>query len=124
MFIKQIEQFNGYEADIIVSDGNHNIRCYFSSYPPLKELNEGKLVQEISTLLAKDIIKVEQNRCLIQKGKDYYAYYLQGKVIALDTPTIEIGDLTIFLDSNFPNDIAVGDYVGLEVQRLDCSLQK
>ena len=124
MFIKQIEQFNGYEADLVVSDGSHNVRCYFSCYPPLKKLKEGMLVEEISTLLAKDINKVKQNRCLIQKGKDYYAYYLQGKVIALDRPMIDIGDLTILLDSNLPNDIVVGDYVGLKVQRLDCVLQK
>lgn len=42
MFIKQIEQFNGYEADLVVSDGNHNVRCYFSCYPPLKNSKKAR----------------------------------------------------------------------------------
>lgn len=122
MFVKQIEQFNCYEADLIVSDGQYNVRCYFSCYPPLTRIKEGQHVREIFTFLASDVVRVEQNKYLIKKEENYYAYYLQGKVIALDKPMISIGDLIIMLDSVFPKDITIEDFVGLNVERLDCVL--
>ena len=122
MFVKQIEQFSCYEADLIVSDGQYNVRCYFSCYTPLTRIKEGQHVREIFTFLASDVVRVEQNKFLIKKEEKYYAYYLQGKVIALDKPTISIGNLIIMLDSVFPKDITIEDFVGLNVERLDCVL--
>ena len=36
MFVKRVEQFSGYEADLVVSDGQYNIKCHFSCFPPLR----------------------------------------------------------------------------------------
>ena len=122
MFVKRVEQFSGYEADLVVSDGQYNIKCHFSCFPPLIKIKEEQPVREILTFLSENIVSVEQNKYLIKKKENYYAYYLQGKVIALDKPMISIGDLIIMLDSVFPKDISIGDYVGLNVKRLDCIL--
>ena len=122
MFIKKVENFDGIEADVIISDGHYEMKCYYYCLPLSKEVVVGQNVKEIYALLVRDIVRVNNDNILVIKESDYYSYTLQGQVTSIEKPTIGIGEITIILDSSFPKDITIGEYVKLEVKRLDCFL--
>lgn len=122
MFIKEVKNFNEYEADLIISDGTYEILCYFDAFPPIKNIEKGTNVKGLSTFLAEDIIRADRMEYAINKKEDFYSYQLQGEVLSIDKPIIGIGDIKLELDAPLPGDIAVGEYVQFNVMRLDCLL--
>ena len=122
VFIKNIQHYDKFsgEADIIVSDGKFDLLCY---YFPTKKNFLGTKVERISSLFAKNIMRVTDKECFTQKSKDHFAYHLCGEVIDTDKPLIRIGKMIIELDYPLPKDIEKGEYVEFEVERLDCEIE-
>ncbi|MDR0849920.1 MAG: hypothetical protein LBN07_00335 [Christensenellaceae bacterium] len=127
MYIKKISDYDGYTANVIVTDGTYNLICFYCGYTNGldKEIHENIEVKEISAMFSKNIMRINKSEYLIQKkyGKgEHFAYYLQGKVLDLTTPLIGIGKLTVELDSPLPKDIAQDEFIEFSVDRLDCFL--
>ncbi len=123
MVVKKNLESDGYNVDMIVTDGEHEIICYQYFSDPIKEKIEGKKVCEVTSLLAKNIMLSENDKYLISKGNSYYEYHLQGEVIETDKPIIGIGKIIIKLDQPLPKDIMKGQYIEFEVSRLDCIIE-
>ena len=120
MIVKQIKNYDNfsYEADIIVTDGISEVLCYCH---PAEMYKSGAPVKEILSLFAKDVMRVSSSECLIIKlAYNHYAYHLQGEVINIDEPVIRIGGLEIILDTHLAKDIKLGEFVELDVYRLNC----
>lgn len=122
MFIKQVKSFDKFsdEADIVVTDGKFELMCYCH---PSIQYPIGTEVKDITSFLAKNIMRAECNDCLILKLEDYYAYHLQGKIIDLINKVVLIGGIQIILDMSIPNDIKLGEYIEFDVLRLNCEIQ-
>ena len=120
MFVKEIRDYDKFsnEADIIISDGRHNLLCYCF---PTEMPKIGEKIKAVTSLFAKNIMRVKNNEFIIEKMTDYYAYHLHGEVIDCKTPKICIGDIIIYLDTSLPKDIKEGEYIELSVDRLDCT---
>jgi len=119
LFVKEIRDYDKFsdEADIIISDGRHNLLCYCF---PTKMPKIGQTINTITSLFAKNIMRVKDNEFIIKKETNYYAYHLQGEVVDREIPKIRIGDIIICLDTPLPKDIKKGEYIELTVDRLDC----
>ena len=121
MFVKGIKDYDKFsnEADVIVSDGQYDILCYCyqTSYHCI-----GNKVENITSLFACEIMRVDNNNFCIDKLDTYYSYHLQGEVVNIEKPVIRIGNLYINIDSHLPKDIKKGEWIELKVERLDCSL--
>jgi len=119
MYIKEFKDFDSDsgEADVIVTDGLHELMCYCH---PINNTKVGTIVEKVSTLFAENIMRVDSQKYLIKKESEHYAYLLQGKVLSCDEPLIGIGELIVELDKPLPKDIKQGEFVELEVYRLDC----
>lgn len=122
MFVKQVKKFDGYEADLIVSDGEYELLCYSYHYPPFKEIPEGRAVKDIISLRVGNIKRVDGQDYIIRKESGDYPYFLQGKVLDADKRVIAIGKITIKLDKPLDKSIKQGDFLEFTVQRLDCTL--
>ncbi len=123
MHVQQIKDYDDFsnEADIIVTDGTFELLCYCY---PAEIYKVGTQVQEISSLFAKDIMRVSNSDYLVIKLiNDHYAYHLQGEVVETTKPIIRIGGLKIILDTPFAKDIKSGEFVELDVYRLDCAIE-
>lgn len=123
MFVHEIKEYDkfSYEADIIISDGKYSLLCYCY---PTEMPKIGETIKKITSLFAKNIVKVYNNNFKIEKLIDYYSYHLQGEVIDIVNPKIRIGNLEIDLDVPFPKDIKKSEYVELSVDRLDCTFTR
>ena len=119
MYIKNIVHYDDFsgEADIVVTDGVHEIMCYCH---PIDNPQVNQSVKSISTLYADDIMS-EPNEELTAKKTDesHYSYYLVGKVINREKGLISIGKLIIEIDGYLPGDVKVGDIVKLSAVRMD-----
>ena len=62
------------------------------------------------------------NNYFIEKTDGYYSYHLQGKVLEINPPVVEIGKLRIVIDSQLPKDIKQNSFIDFSVERMDCSL--
>lgn len=119
MYLKEVKDYDKFsdEADIVVSDGQYELMCYCH---PSDYYNIGVPIKEISAVFASNIMRVQNKAYSVLKLEDYYAYHLQGEIIDIDLPSILIGGLKIILDSPLPKDVILGDYVELDVDRLNC----
>ncbi len=122
MYIKKIldyDDFSG-EADIIVTDGVHEIMCYCH---PIENPQVNQNVKSISTLAADKIMTAPYEEPNVKKtDESYYSYDLIGKIINIDESLISIGELIIKLDGYLPGDIQVGDIVKLYAVRMDAHI--
>ena len=120
MYIKKIfKSYEDYpEADVLVSDGEFELLCYALFY----DNKEGDTNFTLSPLMGESDIMTCDREYKIQKLDDgYYAYKLQGKLIALekDNGIVQIGSLIIHDVGWIPRDIKVGEFVEFEVMRID-----
>ncbi len=122
MFVKQVKKFDGYEADLVVSDGEYELLCYVYHYPPFREIPEGITVKDITSLHVKDIKRVSGQDCLIRKEAGDYPYFLRGKVVDIDKRIIAVGKILIKLDKPLDKSVKQDDFLEFTVQRLDCTL--
>lgn len=118
MYIKTMSAYDKFskEADVVVSDGKHDLLCHCDY---AEEVTIGGTIKSIDAFMATDIMREEEVGCAVQKISDYYAYRLVGRVIDINSPTVQIGKLKILLDSALPADIKVGEYIEFKVIRLD-----
>lgn len=119
MFVKAIKDYDKFsdEADIIVSDGKYDLLCY--CHPTEKPII-GEPIKKITSFFAKSIMRATKPEFIIEKLKDCYSYYLQGKLIDIASSKICIGNLIMCLDSVVPKDVKCGEFVSFFVDRLDC----
>lgn len=75
----------------------------------------------IDAFLSSNIVKAKEDICFSIKKDSYYAYEINAKIVDLATKKVSLGDIYIFLDSEFPGDLKLGDYVNFNVLRLDIS---
>lgn len=118
MYISKILNFNREdgEAELCITDGDYSVICY--AYPT-KTIAINQKVSGIYGFLCSEIVKSFENNYCINKLPQYYAYLLTAKVISKNGRIVQIGNLKIYLDTEFPKDILEGDYVSFRVQRLD-----
>ena len=116
MLIKTIREYDeeAKEADVVVSDGQHEILCYAQPF----ENNNTSFV-----LLAFDddnIMRALKNTYVVEKSKeDHYGYKLQGKLVDLKKRLVAIGDIVIELGNGIPKDIKENEFIEFTVVRVD-----
>ena len=121
MFIKQIVDYDktSGEMDLIVSDGKYELLCYCAcaQNSNLRSPN----IEKVQTFLADSIMRTPTHSFLVEKTSDgFYSYRLQGRVLKIDPPIIEIGKIPLVIDTPFPKDIIINEYVELFAKRIDC----
>lgn len=124
MKVKKVQKIDGYEAEIIVTDGEHDLLGYYydTNLPP-DQIKAGTLVREVSSFLAGNIFRAEAP-CWIRKGEGYFSYLLCGKVVKLSRNSIvKVFDFSIELDTQLPGDIREGEFVEFETMRLDVDVR-
>lgn len=118
MYISKIVNYNrgDSEAELCISDGNYSVICY--AYP-IENIALNQEVDGIYGFLCTDITKSFERRFYVDKLSQYYAYLLTAEVVSAKNCTVKVGELKIYLDTTFSNDILEGDYISFRVQRLD-----
>ena len=116
--IKDIDKFSG-EADVIVTDGTYELLCYYY-LGGFVDINMP--IKSISALFTENIMRSEEKRSLIERTDHYYSYHLCGCVEDVKIPKMSIGKISITLDHPLPKDIEIGEYIELDVQRLDVTV--
>lgn len=121
MYIFGVEEYykDDNEADIIVSDGYYQLRCYVY---PVKTISINQIVNCISGFACSDVVKIEHDNYDVIKLSQYYAYELHAKVVSRKKNVVKVGGLRIYLDTVIPKDICDNDYVSFSVMRLDAIL--
>ncbi len=122
MYISKILEFSkdDREADVYVSDGTFTIMCY--AYP----VDIIYLGQEITTLFSlgcKNVVREDERTFRIKKLPQYYAYSITAQVLSHQECSVQVGKISIRLDTTMPADISDGDFVSFSVVRFDFSLQ-
>ena len=134
MQIKKILKYEWNYAEYLVTDGKNDLVCMCDSVPlPLDcEPKIGMQVAQLYGFSYKDmhIIKVINNleqEFSIVKGKGYFEYDLQGKIIDKNKSLLSVEGFSISLEKDFdcglPDGFENGDIVKLSVDRLDCTLE-
>jgi len=132
MFIKNVLTYQYNYAEYIVTDGKYDLICICDlvPFPPESKGPEiGMKIADISTFtfgrMNTNKIEDDENKIyLIEKGSRSFDYYLQAKVVDKEKALVAIGELIIEIDDEFPKYLENGDFVGFEVDRLDCSLDE
>ena len=137
MYIKKVirpardDNGNIYEADVIVSDGQNEILCYYYSGYNCKfpDLAEGGKVEIIPALIMDSEITLADNKeYVIEKDKkDHFGYKkIQGEVIDIkkDEILVKVGGLIIEADKDelgkdLVETVKKGDFVEFSVCRFD-----
>ena len=119
MFIKRIDSFDNDsgEADLIVTDGIHELLCYCCPFENESEIMPN--IKLIESFLCENIMRVDDKEYLIVKHKSFYSYHLQGQVLDINKHIVCIGKIIINLDRPLPKDIKNGDFIEFDVLRLD-----
>lgn len=121
MKINKILSFDGYDYDVIITDGQQELIC--SCFPKHCEPKIGMKIQHLAATLTEDLMRIDEEEYLIEKiyGEgEHYSYNLQGKVLDTSKSLIGIHELTIELDAPLPKDIKEGEFIEFKVDRLDC----
>jgi len=128
MYIKEVLNYDYNYAEYIVTDGEYNLICICGSVPlpESKEPKKGMNVAEIIVFApdgmnATRIEGDENKRHLIKKGKHPLSYYLQAEIVDRERHLVRIGGLIIETE-RLPTDYKNGEFIGFEVDRLDCYL--
>ena len=116
--IKDIDKFSG-EADVIITDGTYELLCYYFLGG---SVDVDMPIKSISALFTENIMRSEEKRFSIERTDHYYSYHLCGCVEDVKIPKISIGKISIALDHSLQKDIEVGEYIELDVQRLDVTV--
>ncbi|MBS6005907.1 MAG: hypothetical protein KIB43_03020 [Clostridium baratii] len=105
------------EAIVLVSDNKYAFECF--SQPCKLSLNQ-KIEENIYCFNNKNIIKVSEKECIINKHYKSLAYDIVGCIVDKDEGLVKIGNIIIKLEENsIPKDIENYDYISFYTQRLD-----
>lgn len=136
MLIKKIQDYDGYTANLVVTDGKYDLLCFCLGFhdnatKPF-EPKEGMEITGIETFVM-DGIKIqriennEEKAYLIKKGKLPLEYTLRAKVLDNKKAKIGIGELIINLENYFedglPENCQNGNFIEFTVDRLDCTIE-
>lgn len=120
MKIKEILNYDmdSKEADILVSDGLHDILCY--SFMFENKQNFCLVVNSPS-----NIVMAEKNFYLIDNIQQY-EYTLQGEIINIIGTNqdfnakliVKVFDLEIIIDEDFPGDLKISDFINFSVKSI------
>ncbi len=118
MYIQDVLRFDksGKEAELIVSDGSYEVLCY--AYP-IVAVKTGMTISGLSGFSCTNVVRAVEQRCAVSKLPPYFAYNITGKLISKQKGIVQVGSLKISLDAYIPNDLSEGEYVSLDVLRLD-----
>lgn len=101
------------EADIIVSDGEHQLLCYAHPFTESEQFT-------LSAFMPDHIMAADEADYRIEKTTDsYYSLRLQGVLIDRDNRLVRIGALLIELDGGIPNDIEECEFIEFTAERID-----
>lgn len=115
MYIKKVLDYDGYDANIIVTDGKYEIMCYAWEF-----YNKENADFELSAFDAVDVMRALNQQYMIEKlDYGYYSYKLQGKLIDLEKQIVEIGNIIIEVEGYLPSDIVQGEYIEFLATRID-----
>ncbi|KRQ88047.1 hypothetical protein ABG79_00214 [Caloramator mitchellensis] len=105
------------EAEVTVSDGTYDLKCF--SQPFKKE--QGRILNEpIYCFNNKNVVKSLENKYVVEKLSESFAYKLTGKFTNKHDCLVQLGEIIIQLEQGvIPNDIEVGEYINFYCQRLD-----
>ena len=116
MDIKKIIDYeiDAHEADLIVSDGKHDLLCYAQPF-------ENPECSFRLIAFRADNIVIADNKCYFIRKTDetYYSYKLCGQVIDNNKQIVRVFDLVIEIGVGIPNDILKNDYIEFSVERID-----
>ena len=121
MKIKKVFSFDGYEYNVIVSDGQQELMC--ACFPCHCEPQIGMEIEEIHAEPIDDAMRIDEEEYLIKEvivEGERHAYYMRGRVINTSKPMIAISGFTIELETHLAKDIKQGEFVEFKVGRLDC----
>ncbi len=118
MIIKEIIEYDeaAQEADILVTDGQHEILCYAHPF-----INQDINKFMLEAFMTENVIKVEDKKDVsINKiDKGYYAYKICGRIIDIDKRLVSIGNIVIKIEDIIPKDIINNDFIEFSVLRVD-----
>lgn len=105
------------EAEVIVSDGAHNIMCF--SQPFQCEIGD-ELDGPLYCFNVTELVKSKDNIPYIEKLNDHFSYRLTCKLHDKENLQVMLGNLLIELDNDtIPGDILEDDFITFECQRID-----
>lgn len=105
------------EATVLISDDKYEFECF--SQPCKLRLNQ-EIEEYIYCFNNKNIIKVSERECIINKHYESLAYYIVGCIVDKDEGLVKVGNIMIKLEENsIPKDIVKYDYISFYTQRLD-----
>jgi len=112
------------EADVVISDGEYEIFCYFNYDDIFKAEGPtvGKKIKRIfgNTFIDISAIKIDEQKCKIEKSpKNNYQYLVQGQLVD-KYGKIKVNNLTFETNIHIDKDIIVGDFIQFYVDRFDC----
>ena len=104
------------EAEVRISDGCYTVNCY--AYP-CDKVSVKQRVNTIYGFMCENITRVNEQKYVIKKLAQHYAYQLVAQLVDNENGIARIGDLYITLDNHIPKDIKNGEYIAFYVIRLD-----
>ncbi len=118
MYISEIAAFSqeDREADVCVCDGTFTVMCY--AYP-VDSVCLGQEIPAVFSYGCRDVVRDDEHTFCIKKLPPYYAYSITAQVLSRQERSVQIGKLSIWLDTPMPVDISDGDFVSFSVVRLD-----
>lgn len=134
MKIKEILEYDWNYAEYLVTDGKYDIICMCISVPLPNDIipKTGMLISNLYAFTLEDfkiekIINSLDKKYMIKKGKSYFEYSFYGKIIDLKKALVQVFGFIISLEYKFANGLppiySVGDFIKIEVDRLDCCIQ-
>ena len=116
MFIKKIEDYDGYDATLIVSDGSFEIMCYAWQYNGKSDI---KFI--LTAFMPQDVMRALKPEFLVQRNEQigYFGYHCAGLLTDTINNIVSIGDIQIGLGNVIPKDIKKGEFIEFTCMRID-----
>lgn len=133
MQIKEILKYDYNYGEYIVTDGINDLICMCVSVPLPNNISPevGMTISSLYAFSFEDIkivklTSTETKEFTIKKGKSYFEYSLQGKIIDVKKALVQVYGFIISLEyqfsDGFSSDYSEGDFIKIEVDRLDCRI--
>lgn len=115
MKIKWLSQ-DAREAEVLLSDGVFSILCFGH---PFNQAIGSTVAQPLHTLEAKYVVRAHNKEFSVEGEEGAFECKMTARVVDREENQIKIGEFTVELDTPFPGDIEVGDYVSFLCERID-----